>query len=71
MLKHHMNRQMIGWASKPRDMYDSWKQLHSTNERGPKITLFALNCGSINMLTWIFVHSMWSQKEIFSYEKMK
>jgi len=28
----------------------------STNEGVPKITLFALNYGSINVLTWIFVH---------------
>jgi len=42
-----------------------------TNERGPKIPLFALNYGSIRVLTLIFVQNMWSQKEIFSYEKEK
>jgi hypothetical protein len=31
--------------------------------------LFALNCGSIHMITWIFIQSMWSQKEIFNFEK--
>jgi hypothetical protein len=43
----------------------------STNKGRTKIPLFVLNCGSIDMLTWIFVQSMWFQKEIFSYEKMK
>jgi hypothetical protein len=43
----------------------------STNEGGTKIPLFALNCGSIHVLIWIFVQNMWFQKEIFSYEKMK
>jgi hypothetical protein len=43
----------------------------STNEGGTKIPLFALNFGSIHVLTWIFVQNMWSQKEIFSYEKIK
>ncbi len=42
-----------------------------TNEGGPKITLFVLNCGSIDMLTWIFVHNMWYQKDISNYEKNK
>jgi hypothetical protein len=33
--------------------------------------LFALNYGSKDVLTWIFVQSMWSHKETFSYEKKK
>jgi hypothetical protein len=71
-LKHFFNCQMIGPAPKPWNMYDSQKQwCVLTNERGPKITLFALNCGSIDVLTWIFVHSMWSQKEIFDYGKKR
>jgi hypothetical protein len=41
----------------------------SRNEGGTKTPLFALNCGSIYMLTWIFVQSMWLQKEIFNCEK--
>jgi hypothetical protein len=33
--------------------------------------LFALNCGLIDVLTWIFVQNMRSHKEIFSYEEKK
>jgi hypothetical protein len=33
--------------------------------------LFALNYGSKDVLTWIFVQSMWSHKETFSYGKKK
>jgi hypothetical protein len=40
----------------------------STNEKGTKIPLFALNCGSINVLTWIFLQSMWFHNEILDYE---
>jgi hypothetical protein len=29
------------------------------NEGGTKTPLFALNCGSIHMITWIFIQSMW------------
>jgi hypothetical protein len=62
---------MIGLALKPQDMNDSKKQQCVNNEWGPKITLFVLNCGLIDVLTWIFIHCMWSQKDIFSYEKTK
>ncbi len=41
----------------------------SKNEGGSKTPLFALNCGSIHVITWIFIQSMWSQKEIFNFEK--
>jgi len=43
----------------------------STNEGGTKIPLFALHCGSIDVLTQIFVQSMWSHNEKFNYEKKK
>jgi hypothetical protein len=43
----------------------------SMNKGGTKIPFFALNYGSIDVLTWISVWNMWFQNEIFSYEKMK
>jgi hypothetical protein len=37
----------------------------------PKSHCLYINCGSIDILTWIFVHNMWFQKDIFSYGNIK
>jgi hypothetical protein len=36
----------------------------SRNKGGSKTPLFALSYGSIHMITWIFIQSMWFEKEI-------
>ncbi len=38
------------------------------NEGEFKTPLFTLNCGSIHVITWIFIQSIWSQKKIFNFE---
>jgi len=39
----------------------------SRNEGGSRTPLFAFNCGSIHMITWISIQSMWSKKEMFNF----
>jgi hypothetical protein len=41
----------------------------SRNKGGSKTPLFALNYGSIHVITWIFIQSMWFEKGIFNFEK--
>jgi hypothetical protein len=45
-----MNRQIIGPALKPQNVYDNRKKDVPTIERETKIPLLAIICGSINFL---------------------
>jgi hypothetical protein len=60
---------MIGLASKPQNhktcMIVKWNN-KSTTEGERRITLFAINCGTIQMLTWIMAkveHWNWLLKK--------
>ncbi len=54
MLKQLMNRQMIGPALKPWDVYNSWKKKDiPTIEEETKIPFFVVINGSLEVLIWI------------------
>ncbi len=55
VIKQPMNRQIIGPALKPQNVYDNRKKDVPTIERETKIPLLAIICGSINFLIWIKV----------------
>jgi hypothetical protein len=68
VLKPSVNHQMRGPASNLWEVYNSQKQKMSKNKGGFKTPLFALNYGSIHMITSILIQNVWSKKEIFSFE---
>jgi hypothetical protein len=50
VLKQHVNRQMIGLALKPQDVYNSWKKNIPTIDEETKIPSFVVINGSLDVL---------------------